>query len=259
MAGSLHIGTSGWSYPHWRDGFFRGVPRARWLAHLAAHFDTVEVNASFYRRLAPATLARWAAATPDDFLFSLKGHRAVTHLRRLRDVAAEVAAQRAASAPLGARLACVLWQAPPGLHADAALLAGFLEVLGTWPGPRHVLEFRHRGWFTDAVAERLAAAGVAHALSDAGRWPRWDAVTTDLVYVRLHGRPRTYASAYGEAGLRPWAERISAWRAEGRDVFVYFDNDAAGAAPEDARILQALCGFSRRPPVPASPAPGAGP
>ena len=238
--GGLRIGLSGWSYPVWRQGFYKGVPQRRWLAHCAEHFDTVEVNATFYRAMKPEIFARWHDETPKDFAFAIKGHRFITHIRRLAGVTGAVARQRTQCAPLGAKLSAVLWQLPASLQADAARLVDFARILDDWPGVRHAIEFRHRSWFGDRTRDVLAAHGIANCLSDAPRWPMWDAVTADPVYVRLHGHSRIYASRYSDRLLRQWAARISGWQAEGRAVHVYFDNDADGHAPFDALRLKAL-------------------
>ncbi len=234
------VGTSGWSYPGWRSGFYKGIPQRRWLAHCAGHFTGIEVNATFYRFMKPSAFAGWRAQTPDAFAFALKGHRLVTHRSRLKDTGETLENLKDSFAPLGDKLAAVLWQLPPNLEKDADLLRAFAGALAAWPEAPHVLEFRHRSWFDRETAAILEAHGLANCLSDAGRWPLWDAVTAGLVYVRLHGHERTYASEYGDEGLKPWAERIAGWLAEGRRVHVYFDNDAEGAAPYDAMRLMAM-------------------
>ncbi len=243
MAGSFYVGTSGWSYPNWRDTFYRGVPRRRWLAHCADHFTAVEVNATFYGRQRPETLARWAAETPPAFRFAIKANRYLTHVRRLAGIEAGVAAERDHAAPLGEKLAAVLWQLPASLHRDDDRLLALCRALAAWPAVRHAVEMRHRSWFCDPVARLLADHRVAVCQSDAGGWPLWEAVTTDLVYLRLHGRPRTYRDSYSEEALAAWAARIRGWLAEGRDVHCYFDNDAEGAAPANAlRLMELVSG-----------------
>lgn len=236
----LYVGTSGWTYPEWKDGFYAGVPRRRWLAHYAQHFRAVEVNVTFRRTMKPETLARWRDETPDAFRFAIKGHRVVTHVNRLVDVDASIDEQRAGLEPLAGKIGAVLWQTPAKLPKDLALLDAFASALGRWPEVRHVVEFRDPSWFDDDSKARLAARSIASAISDAGRWQRFDAVTTDLAYLRLHGRPETYKSAYGRDGLEAWAGRIRGWLGEGRAVHVYFDNTMSGAAPDDAAALTEL-------------------
>lgn len=234
------VGTSGWTYDGWRDGFYAGVPRARWLAHYARQFDAVEVNATFYHTLDPATFAHWRAETPARFRFAIKGTRYATHVKRLEVDAAIIDRARRPAAGLGDKLAVVVWQLPARLTRDDARLARFIRRLARWKGPRHAIEFRHPSWFEPAVERLLADAGVANVLSDAADWPLWDVVTTDLAYARLHGHAATYSSAYGRRALVRWATRARAWLGEGREVHVYFDNTDAGHAVTDATILREL-------------------
>jgi uncharacterized protein YecE (DUF72 family) len=241
----IRIGLSGWSYPHWRSGFYKGIPQRLWLQHCASHFNTIEVNATFYRLLNPSIYARWRAATPDGFAFAIKGSRAVTHARQLREPADRIVAQRDNSAGLGDKLHIVLWQLPDRLHNDIDRLARFADDLAMWSNARHAIEFRHRSWFDTETATLLAGRKIAICQSDAADWPRWNEVSTDFVYVRLHGAPRTYYSRYSDDALEDWARRISAWRAEGRSVYVYFDNDADGHAPRDALRLMGFLGLER--------------
>jgi uncharacterized protein YecE (DUF72 family) len=249
VAGHIYVGLSGWSYPDWRKGFYEGVPQRRWLAHCAEHFNAVEVNATFYRLFPETTYAKWLAETPAGFAFAIKGNRFVTHVDRLQSPEAPLARQRESARALGERLRVVLWQMPPRFAKDIGRLDRFAAALAAWPEPRHALEFREPSWFDDETAARLAAAKLAVCLSDAGDWPCWERVTTDLVYARLHGRPRTYYSRYDDATLARWAGRARGWADEGREVHLYFDNDAAGHAPYDALRLIAMLGSAFEPPV----------
>lgn len=238
----LFIGTSGWNYDHWKDGFYQGIKRNDWLRYYAEQFPAVEVNATFYRLQKADTLARWRDATPEAFRFTIKGNRYLTHNKKLTDPADSVAIEREHARPLGNKLAVVLWQLPGNLEKHIERLEGFCRALAGWPEARHAVEFRHASWFDEETQHCLAAHGVANCLSDAADWPMWSAVASDLVYVRLHGHTRTYASAYGTGNLRNWAESIRQWQREHRQVHVYFDNDAEGAAPRDALKLAKLVG-----------------
>jgi uncharacterized protein YecE (DUF72 family) len=200
---AVYTGTSGWAYDGWKDSFYRGVPRRDWLAHCAGHFSAVEINASFYRLQNADTFARWREQTPPDFRFALKANRYLTHARKLREPAPAIALERERAAALQDKLAAVLWQLPATYHRDVPRLSAFVAALaGGWPTVRHAVEFRHSSWFDDEVADCLSAYRVGVCQSDAADWPLWDAVTTDLVYVRLHGHTRTYASAYSGSSLR---------------------------------------------------------
>ena len=246
------IGTSGWVYPGWREHLYADTPIKRWLEVASRTFNALEVNGSFYSQIRRETYERWRSATPADFRFAVKGHRFVTHYKRLRDCESSIALLRDQASGLGEKLAAVVWQLPSNFALDAARLGGFLRALAAWP-VRHALELRHRSWFVPEVAAQLRAAGVAVCISDAPDFPMWREVTTDLVYVRLHGHTRKYASSYSGPSLRRWAGDIEGWLAEGRDVHVYLDNDAEGHAVHNARTLSALVAGSpppaRRPAV----------
>lgn len=235
------IGTSGWTYDSWRDDFYAGVPRRAWLTHYATKFDAVEVNASFYHTLRPGVFAHWFDATPARFRFCLKGHRWITHVERLRVEADAIARERDRAAGLAHKLAAMLWQLPQSLARDLPRLAHFAGLLRAWPQTRHAIEFRDRSWFDDEVAACLREHGIAAVQSDAADWPLWDAVTADFVYVRLHGHAVTYVSRYAPRTLARWAQRITAWRAAGRDVYLFFDNTDSGHAPRDALSLARRC------------------
>jgi len=239
VAGRIHIGTSGWNYPSWRGPFYEGRPARSWLAFCAARFGAVEVNATFYRLQSVATFRRWRDATPAGFRFAIKANRYLTHSRRLIDPAPAIRLERDRASALGAKLGAVVWQLPAHFHRNLPRLDAFVRALRFWRVP-HAIEFRHPSWFDDAVADCLRARNIAVCQSDAADWPLWECVTADMVYVRLHGHEVTYASRYSDADLRRWARRLRRWAGEGRDVHVYFDNDAGCAAPFDALRLAAL-------------------
>lgn len=236
----VFVGTCGWAYPGWREHLYGDTPVKRWLEVASRTFDALEINGSFYTQIRPETYARWRAETPPTFRFALKGHRFVTHYKRLRDAGPSIVRLRDQARGLGDKLRAVVWQLPSHLTADLDRLDGFLDALTAWSDVRHALEMRHCSWFTDAVARRLSEARVAACLSDAPDFPMWRITTTDLVYVRLHGHTRKYASSYSLPNLRRWAADCARWAAEGREVHVYFDNDAEGHAVRDALTLRAL-------------------
>ncbi len=260
------MGTSGWSYASWRGDFYpEGLRRADELGHLSRRLTSVEVNGSFYSLQRPSSYRSWRDATPDDFVLAVKGGRFITHLKRLRDVEAPLANFFASGVlALGHKLGPVLWQLPESLSYDAGLVRDFYELLprttsaaaelasrhdDRLSGDRalttcevdqpvaHVLEFRHRSFCEDAALEQLREHDVGCVVADSdGRWPRAEAVTSGVVHVRLHGHTELYRSRYAARSLDAWAARCRRW-AEEADVFVYFDNDAAGHAPHDAEAL----------------------
>ncbi|MFQ5927770.1 MAG: DUF72 domain-containing protein [Terriglobia bacterium] len=239
MTGHAYMGTSGWNYKSWKDSFYAGVPQKDWLRFCAEHFSAVEVNATFYRLQEKRTFERWRDETPDHFRFAIKGNRFLTHNKKLAEPLPSIRFDRERAQGLGNKLVAVLWQLPGQLKKNMQKLRAFAQALTHWPEPRHVLEFRHPLWFDREVADCLRAHRLAVCMSDAADWPMWDAVTTDVIYIRLHGHTRTYASAYSIASLHRWADRVRSWLRDGHDVHVYFDNDAEGAAPHDAlRLIQ---------------------
>ncbi|MCP2248823.1 DUF72 domain-containing protein [Lentzea aerocolonigenes] len=226
----IRIGTSGWRYPEWRDGFYRGIPQRLWLSHLAAHVATIEINGSFYRLQPPSNYQKWAAQTPGDFLFAVKGSRLITHHKRLRHVE-DALKTFTSSLALGTKQGPILWQLPSTLRFDEAVLRDFLAML---PPGRHALEPRHESFRTDAYFDVLRAHNVAHVVSDAPTFPCIEAVTADFAYVRLHGHDELYISSYDDKQLDEWARKIRDWD---RDTYVYFDNTMEGAAPRNAEAL----------------------
>jgi uncharacterized protein YecE (DUF72 family) len=238
MPGSVYIGTSGWNYDGWKDDFYEGVPKKRWLEHAAEQFTGLEANGTFYRLQSEKTFRDWIQRTPADFVFTAKAHRFVTHNKKLRDCVEHIPISRDNMRPLERKLGVVVWQLQKSFARNDERLEEFAKALSRrWRKVCHTIEFRHPSWFVDEVANLMAAHDLAVSQSDAADWPLWDAVTTDLVYIRLHGHSRTYHSRYSSSSLDSWARKIRAWRAESCDVHVYFDNDAEGHAPWDALKL----------------------
>jgi len=234
------VGTSGWNYPAWRATFYGDCPARLWLPFCAERFSAIEVNTTFYRLQSRETFVRWRNATPPGFRFAIKANRYLTHNRKLDDPLPSIRLERDRAGILGGKLAAVLWQLPRNLHRDLGRLERFARALRCWRTVRHAVEFRHESWFDEQVAGCLRQHGIAVCQSDAADWPMWEAVTTDLVYARLHGHALTYASGYSTSRLRRWARKVQGWLHEGRDVHVYFNNDAFGRAPADALHLMAL-------------------
>lgn len=235
-----YIGTSGWVYAGWREHLYADTPVKKWLHVASRAFDALEINGSFYTQIKPETYQRWYDETPADFRFALKGHRFVTHYKRLRDCGDSIVRLRDQVHPLREKLAAVVWQLPSNVQGSLERLDDFSRSLQLWPTVRHALELRHRSWFTPEIAAAMRAANIAVCMGDAPDFPMWREVTSDVVYVRLHGHTRKYASSYSEQSLRTWADDTKRWLDEGRDVHVYFDNDAEGHAVRNALRFQEL-------------------
>ncbi len=273
---NISVGISGWTYTGWRGSFYpAGLPRHRELQYATSRLTSIEVNGSFYSLQRPASYASWRQQTPERTVFAVKGGRYITHMKRLVDVETPLA-NFFASGPLalGPKLGPLLWQLPPTLAFDPDRLARFLDILPRTSFQaaqlaaghdekvpedraltvaevdlplRHALEVRHESFRCDAAVRLLRHHDVALVVADtAGRWPQVEEVTSDFVYVRLHGADELYVSGYTDAALDSWATKVLAWQSAGLDVYVYFDNDVKVRAPYDAMALMRRCG-SRSP------------
>ena len=235
------IGTSGYVYRDWRRRFYPpDLPARDWLPFYAARFRTVELNSPFYRLPRAATFRAWARAVPPDFVFAVKASRFLTHIKRLRDPGPPLTVFLQRARGLGDRRGPILLQLPARFHVSLERLDGLLAALRRRKVGRVVLEVRHASWLVDDVFERLARANVALCLHDWKEQPVTGPVTADFVYVRRHGTRRRYGGSYTERMLAADAGLIRAWRAEGRDVYVYFNNDGRAAAVRNAIRLSQL-------------------
>ncbi|HET8601041.1 MAG TPA: DUF72 domain-containing protein [Segeticoccus sp.] len=277
--GRIRVGISGWRYARWRGTFYPpGLPQRRELEYAASRFGSVEINGSFYSLQRPSSYARWAAETPEDFVFAVKGGRYITHMLKLVGVETALANFFASGVlALGSKLGPVLWQLPPVLRADPGRLTQFFALLprtttaaaqlaarhdakvpddralttalGDRP-IRHSLEVRHGSYTDSAVLDLLRRHDIGVVVADtAGKWPLLEEVTSDFVHVRLHGAEELYVSGYTPDALDHWAGRCAAWADAGCDVFVYFDNDVKVHAPFDALALMDRLGLSAPGPV----------
>jgi uncharacterized protein YecE (DUF72 family) len=289
--GRIRIGISGWRYVPWRGVFYpEALAQHRELEYAARAFETIEINGSFYSLQTPASYAAWYAATPKQFVFSVKGPRYVTHIRRLRDVRTPLANFFASGLfNLREKLGPLLWQFPASQRFDAARFEEFFALLPRTTGEalrlarsrdsrlhgrsvlridedrplRHAVEIRHDSFADAAFIAMLRRYRLALVVADtAGKWPLLEDVTSDFLYLRLHGDKELYASGYTEPALDRWADRIRAWsgggeprdarrvgppaRARARDVYCYFDNDIKVRAPFDADRLREKLGIRRR-------------
>jgi uncharacterized protein YecE (DUF72 family) len=240
------IGTSGWNYPHWSGLFYPpSVKAAAWFQHYATFFDTVEVNNTFYRLPTPEVFVRWGHQAPAGFGFALKASRFITHVKRLADPERSAGEFVRRAAGLQGMLGPILFQMPPSGRANPARLSLFLEYLlhqEILPGVRVAFEFREPSWLTPEVFASLEKANAALCLAD---WPEVvveGPITADFVYIRRHGASGRYAGSYSREALRREADRIKGWLAEGRSVYVYFNNDAQAHAVADALTLRELLG-----------------
>jgi len=287
----IRIGISGWTYGPWRGVFYpKELPHKRELEYASRQFNSIEINGSFYSLQRPSSYQAWYEQTPGDVVFSVKGGRFITHMKKLRDVEVPLANFFASGVLcLKEKLGPILWQFPPNLGFDPERFETFFKLLprdtleAARLAKRHDEKLKTRAWtkadktrpiryaievrrdnFNDPAFIRLLRKyQIAFCFADsAGKWPYTEDLTSDFVYIRLHGAEELYVSGYTESALDWWAQRIRTWstgcepgdvrrvgkaarRRKSRDVYVYFDNDAKVKAPVDARALMKRLGVAQ--------------
>jgi uncharacterized protein YecE (DUF72 family) len=270
---TVRIGISGWTYPRWRGTFYpRGLPQRQELRYAAERMNSVEINGSFYSLQRRSSFEAWAASTPEDFVFAVKGGRFITHMKKLSGIETPLANFLASGVlALDHKLGPILWQLPPNLGFNADRMDAFFAQLPRRVGSaaeiaghhdqrvpddraltkavhpryrlRHAIEPRHESFRTPEFYRLLRRYKMALVISDnPGKWPIFTEITTDLMYVRLHGHDQLYVSGYSDHELDEWAAKIRSWTERGCDVYVYFDNDAKVHAPFDAMSLMERLG-----------------
>ncbi len=239
--GALQIGTSGWHYRHWKGVFYPETMRPEaWLKFYANHFTCVEINNTFYQFPAQVTIEHWLADTPPDFVFALKASRYITHMKKLRECEQALARFLEQSRLFGRKLGPILFQLPPHWRVNIERLETFLKALPE--GLRFAMEFRDQSWHINEVYDLLASQGVAFCQFDLAGFESAHQITGDIVYVRLHGPAAAYCGSYSDAVLKSRAYELLQWKKAGKQIFVFFDNDEAGYAVQNARRLDELCG-----------------
>jgi uncharacterized protein YecE (DUF72 family) len=235
----LCIGTSGWSYDHWTGTFYpEDLSAGERLAYYAERLVSVEINKSFYSLPTEKALDTWQATVPDRFVFAVKASRYITHMKKLKDPEQGVGRFLPRMQLLGDKLGPILFQLPPHWRFNAERLESFLAGLSR--AFRYTIELRDPSWINDQALEILTRFDVAFTIYDLAGYLSPKEVTTDFVYVRLHGPNGPYRGCYSTQSLAGWAGAVSAWLARGLRVYCYFDNDEAGHAARNALELQAM-------------------
>ncbi|MNL14491.1 hypothetical protein D3C87_1354340 [compost metagenome] len=283
---SIRIGISGWRFPPWRKVFFpKGLIQNDELHYASRQVNSIEINGTFYATQTPKSYKHWYDETPDDFVFAVKGPQYITHIRRLKDIQGPLANFYASGVlHLQQKLGPMLWQFPPNFPFDEERLESFFKLLPhevkaavklakqadrlepDFPEDaaksnqklRHAIEIRNHSFENPFFIELLRKYDVALVFADtAGRWPYLEDITSDFIYLRLHGDEDLYASGYGDEMLNWWGARVKAWhsgqepknsfalledvpKASAKDVYVYFDNDVKVHAPFDAQKLMKI-------------------
>lgn len=250
MTGSLRIGTSGWVYRHWtNDAFYPSkLPGNEQLPFFARHFDTVEINYSFYQLPSRTRFEAWKGQVPAGFLFAAKASRYLTHMKKLNEPEEPLRRLMEAVSGLDDRLGPILFQFPKWWRLNRPRLEAFLEALQSYPGHRWAFELRHQSWLVPEVYALLDRHGAALCLPVGWDLPLDIRLTTSWTYVRFHGGQ--HAVGFADAELEPWAERFRQWRDQGTDVYAYFNNDPPSrygdvdlpGALHDARRLRQMLG-----------------
>lgn len=257
----IFIGTSGWSYEHWKGVFYpEGLNKNKWLEFYCQDFNTVEINSTFYHLPREKTIVNWVKKTPEDFTFAVKASRFITHIKKLKDIKEPLERFLDITFLFGEKLGPVLFQFPPGFKKDSGQLEEFLSAF-TSGGKKHlgfekfsktglgglpvtglaaVLEFRHPSWFCDEVYNLLRKFNSALCFSDTPNYPYLEKVTADFIYLRLHGHEKLYASEYPTKQLEGYAQKITNWSKKVGNIYCYFDNDAYGLAIKNAKELKEL-------------------
>lgn len=233
----VHIGTSGWSYSHWKENFYpKEIKPANWLEYYSHAFSTVEINNTFYRMPKKSTVEKWHEDVPDAFIFSIKISRYISHRKKLHDCKESLDFFYQRIKPMGSKTGPILIQLPPSFKANQERLIDFIGYLNT--DYKHTFEFRHPSWFTEDIYELLNKNKIALCITDLNKKLSPEEITSDFTYIRLHGPKKAYQGSYGKANLRNWKKKIDRWLASSISVFCYFDNDEKGFAIEDAKVLQ---------------------
>jgi uncharacterized protein YecE (DUF72 family) len=244
----IFIGTSGWAYGSWKGCFYPpGLPDVQRLGFYSHRFRTTEVNFTYYQVPSEQTYRKWATLVPPDFVFAIKANRMITHVGRLQDVRTEWQAFIRGVRQLGPAAGPVLVQLPPSFPVNIGRLVAFLAMASEESsGVRLVFEFRHPSWFTAVTYRVLTRHQAALCIADGVRHHRCNVLTTDFSYFRYHGRTPKEAPFYREEELIEEARLIERFGQEGIDSYVYFNNDADGHAPVNARRLSELLAADRQ-------------
>ena len=235
----IRIGCSGWNYRHWRERFYpAGLPQRRWFEFYAEHFDTVEINNSFYRLPKPETFEAWRAQAPPGFCYAVKANRFLTQAKKLKDCAEPLERMMAPFRELAPALGPILYQLPPSLHLNLERLEQFLELV-----PRdvvNVFEFRDRSWNVPETFDLLDRHGASFCVHDMRNCPSARIAVGPIAYVRFHGGVGKYWGRYADPILLDWTDWMVEQARQGRPVWCYFNNDIDGHAIDDAQTLRAM-------------------
>ncbi len=241
----IRIGCSGWNYRHWRERFYpKGLPQRRWFAFYAEHFDTVEINNSFYRLPPPTTFDKWRMQAPSGFCYAIKANRYITQAKKLLDPEEPLNRMMKAVRHLKSRLGPILFQLPPNLGLNLERLEQFLEALPE--DATSVFEFRNRSWYVPETCDLLDRFRASFCVHDMTGLETERIAVGPIAYVRFHGGEGKYWGRYSDEALLGWADWMIEQAKKGRPVWAYFNNDIDAHAIHDAQTLKSMVGQLRR-------------
>jgi uncharacterized protein YecE (DUF72 family) len=240
----LHIGTSGWSYKDWVGIIYPEKTKSTdFLKHYSQHFPCTEINNSFYHIPQRRFVEKWMNETPEHFLFCPKIYRGITHFRKLKNGEELLMGYWSRWEGFERRLGPFLIQLPPSLAFNADVVEEFYQLLKSGPELKYALEARHVSWFTDESLLLMHKYNIAFAIGDAGkRFPYYETVTSDTVFLRMHGREILYATLYTEEEMWEISRKVADWLKENLEVWVFFNNTMFGFALENARQMKEMVG-----------------
>lgn len=235
----IHIGTSGWSYSHWKENFYpSNIPSNEWLNFYSAIFPTVEINTTFYHTPLRTTTEKWFNAVPKNFQFAIKASQYITHWKRLKNCSESLNFFYKSIKKLQPKSGPILFQLPPSFQINQERIETFLTKLK--PEYRYTFEFRHKTWFTKEIYKLLSEHKIALCITDLNGRLSPEEITADFTYLRLHGPHQAYQGSYGAVRLKAWKNKIEDWLESHKEVYCFFDNDEKGYAIEDAKFLLKL-------------------
>ncbi len=236
----IHIGTSGWSYYHWKDNFYPPELKSKdWLEFYSKTFSTVEINTTFYHLPLKSTISNWKKKVNEKFLFSIKASRYITHQKKLHDCKDSVELFLKTIQDLDLKLGPILFQLPPSFQINKERLEEFIGYLVS--DQKYVFEFRHPTWYVDEIYELLSKNNIALCITDLNGKMSPEITTANFTYLRLHGPVKSYKGSYSMETLKKLEKQFNHWRTEGISTYCYFDNDEKGYAIKDAHELQQMC------------------
>lgn len=235
----IRIGTSGWSYNHWYGRFYpEELAKNKWFEYYAEHFDTVEVNNTFYQLPREITFENWRKKAPKNFLYTVKANRYITHIKRLKDTSAELKRFFERANLLKQKLGPVLYQLPPSMHKDLDLLGSFIRLLPKRTAA--VFEFRHKSWYSEDTFKLLGKSSVGFCIHDMPDVQSPRIVTGKIIYIRFHGSTGRYSGNYSKSAIQRWADWLTEQVKAVPNIFAYFNNDLGGYAVRNAKQLKEL-------------------